>query len=59
MTSPYEAIVHIVEELEEAITSLDVLGDVSDADMALMYLRHLKKALTPTATVSTKDKETA
>ena len=33
----------VVREVEELITDLPSLTDISDADMALMYLRHIEK----------------
>jgi len=35
----------IIVWLEENVTSLPTLPDMSDADMALMYLRHIEKDL--------------
>jgi hypothetical protein len=33
----------IIDELRELATNLDALPDISDVDMALMYLRHLSR----------------
>lgn len=35
----------IILWIEENVTSLPNLSDMSDADMALMYLRHIEKDL--------------
>ena len=37
----------IIVWLEENITDLPTLGDISDADMAILYLRHIEKHLEP------------
>lgn len=33
----------IIDELRDLATKLDQLSDISDVDMALMYLRHLRR----------------
>lgn len=33
----------IIDELQDLAANLDALPDISDIDMALMYLRHLRK----------------
>jgi hypothetical protein len=44
--NPPERVGMILAELAELIPSLATLSETSDADMALMYLRHLRKELT-------------
>ncbi|HEY3609400.1 MAG TPA: hypothetical protein VGL06_18005 [Pseudonocardiaceae bacterium] len=33
----------IIDQIQEPSRNLDSLPDVSDADMALMYMRHLRR----------------
>lgn len=33
----------IIDELRDLATNLDSVSDISDVDMALMYLRHLRR----------------
>lgn len=42
----------IIDELRDLAMKLDQLPDVSDVDMALMYLRHLRRRQTEPALVT-------
>jgi len=35
----------IIDDLQNLVTNLEALPDISDVDMALMYLRHLCRRL--------------
>lgn len=46
LTEIVEQVQHVIDELKtDVIPNLPTLAEIADADMALMYLRHLKKEL--------------
>lgn len=40
---PLSTVDKVIDELRQLVTRLDTLPDISDVDMALMYLRHLRR----------------